>query len=153
MLRSHPPLPPPHTHIPPPFCKLAKTKQKLLMVMDKRLRYYLKDSVLFTSSSLGCTLLPGSSALLQKSKCSEHHPSTSSPAVSTRSLNRKQLPVFILCAISISSFKSSLKTFLCSQTLSSFHLPGDACVLVCMCLCIWIFDFLLFNLTYVRVHV
>ena len=108
------------------------------MVMDKRLWYYLKDSVLFTSSSL---LFPGSSSLLQKSKCSEHHPSTSSPVVSTRSLNRKQLPVFVLCAVSISSLKSSLKTFLCSQTLSSVHLPGDACVLVCVC--ISIFDFLL----------
>ena len=137
MLRSHP-TPPPHTHIPPPFCKLAKTKQNILMVMDKRLWYYLKDSVLFTSSSL---LFPGSSSLLQKSKCSEHHPSTSSPVVSTSSLNRKQLPVFVLCAVSISSLKSSLKTFLCSQTLSSVHLPGDACVLVCVC--ISIFDFLL----------
>ena len=50
------------------------------------------------------TLLPGGSALLQTPECSEYHPSEHSPT-------------------SVSSFKSSLKTFLFLKTCSSVSLP------------------------------
>ena len=50
------------------------------------------------------TLLPCSSALLQTPECSEYHPSEHSPT-------------------SVSSFKSSLKTFLFLKTCSSVSLP------------------------------
>ena len=66
-----------------------------------------------------------------------------------------KLPASIRHASSVSSFKSSLKTFLFSKTFSSVPLPWGACVCqgMCLCvrvcasvgayvccLCIWIFD-------------
>ena len=75
------------------------------------------------------TLLPGSSALLQTPECSECHPSEQSPVVSTLSFTRLQLSgtsslsVSVRHSTSVSSFKSSLKTFLILKTFSSVSLP------------------------------
>ena len=71
------------------------------------------------------TLPPGSSSLLQTPKCLEYHPSEQSPVVSTLSLNRLQLSgtnTLFLSTILVSSFKSSLKTFIL-KTFSSVSLP------------------------------
>ena len=91
------------------------------------------------------TLLPGSSALLQRPECSQHHPSEQSPVVSAFSLTRLHLSgadslflSIILVSTSVGSFKSSLKTFLFSRTFSSVSFPWETsvhmCVRVCMCL-------------------
>ena len=61
------------------------------------------------------TLLPGSSALLQTTECSEYHPFEQSSQVSALSLTRLQLSgtssVSVRHSTSVSSFKSSFKTF------------------------------------------
>ena len=66
------------------------------------------------------TLLPGSSALLQIPEFSEYHPFERSPAVSAFSCQApviwSQLPVSVRHSISVSSFKSSMKTFLFLKT-------------------------------------
>ena len=82
------------------------------------------------------TLLPGSSALLQAPKCSEYHPSEQSSVVSALSYQApviwNQLPVSVRHSTSVSSFKSSLKTFLFLKTFS--HGPGCLAMrLVCVC--------------------
>ena len=74
------------------------------------------------------TFPPGSSALLQTPECSEYHPSEQSPVVSALSLTRLQLSgtnsLFLSArSTSVSSFKSSLKTFLFLKTFSSVSLP------------------------------
>ena len=55
-----------------------------------------------------------------------------------------QLPVSVPHSASVSSFKSSLKTFLFSKTFSSVLLPWDTseCVCVCVCVCgmLWILE-------------
>ena len=113
------------------------------------------------------TLLLCSPVLLQTPECSEYHPFAQSQVVSALSLTELQqlginspLPP-VTHAFSVSSFKSSLKTFLFSKTFSSVHLPWGAsvcqgvclyadvllCIYVCAsgracvcCLCIWAFD-------------
>ena len=71
--------------------------------------------------------LPGSSTLLQTSECSEYHPSEQSPVVSALSLTRLYLSgtnsLFLSAILPVSSFKSSLKTFLFLKTFSSVSLP------------------------------
>ena len=66
-----------------------------------------------------------------------------------------QLPVSIRHASSDSSFKSSLKTFLFSQTLSLVPLPWDACVCqgVCLCACVCGFVCVCARTLCARVHV
>ena len=79
------------------------------------------------------TLLPGSSALLQTPECSEYHPSEQSPVVSALSLTRLQLPVSVRHSTSVSSYKSSLKTFL---SLKNIFLSPIALMCVCVCVCV-----------------
>ena len=73
------------------------------------------------------TFLPDSSALLQEHECSEYHPSEQSPVVSAFSYQApviwNQLPVSVRHSTSVSSFTSSLKTFLFLKTFSSVTLP------------------------------
>ena len=47
-----------------------------------------------------------------------------------------QLPASIRHASSVSSFKSSLKTFLFSKTFASVPLLSGACACVCVCVCV-----------------
>ena len=62
----------------------------------------------------------------------EYHPSKQSPAISALCLTRLQLSgtnsLFLSHSTSVSSFKSSLKTFLFSKTFSSVPLPWYAAV-------------------------
>ena len=73
------------------------------------------------------TLPPGSSALLQTPECSGYHRSEQSPVVSALFLTRLQLSgtnsLFLSAILPVSSFKSSLKTFLFLKTFSSVSLP------------------------------
>ena len=77
-----------------------------------------------------------------------------------------QLPASIRHASSVSSFKSSLKTFLFSKTFSSVPLPWGACVrqgvFVCMCVCmrVWVrvfavcvFEFLIIMSIYIYIYI
>ena len=75
------------------------------------------------------TLPPGSSTLLQTLEFSKYHPSEQSPVVMQRSFSYQapviwnQLPVSVRHSACVSSFKSSLKTFVFSETFSSVPLP------------------------------
>ena len=74
------------------------------------------------------TLLPGSSALLQTPEYSEYHPSEQSPQCGQRSFSHQapiiwnQLPVSVRHSNAVSSFKSSLKTFLLKKQQLFFSL-------------------------------
>ena len=91
------------------------------------------------------TLL-GSSVILQTPECSEYSPAFRTKSNGQHSFSYQarttwnKLPASIRHASSVSSFKSSLKTFLLSKSFSSVPLPLGACVSrgvsVCLCVCV-----------------
>ena len=85
------------------------------------------------------TLPPGSSALLQTPECSGYHRSEQSPVVSALFLTRLQLSgtnsLFLSAILPVSSFKSSLKTFLFLKTFSSVSLPRLPWYATGVCVC------------------
>ena len=108
---------------------------------------YLSELHLYTPSTV-----PGSSALLQTSECSEYHPSALSPVVSTLfffffsfyqappTATNSCLSVSVHHATSVSCSRSSLKTILCSKTFSPAPTPCpwveiQMTVYMCMCVC------------------
>ena len=135
---------PPHTPAPPQVASmpdtwtLQRTQQQIIFA----LRSFLIRLPSTFQNFFTFTLFSGSSALLQTPECSEYHPSAQKVLSGQRSFSYQapfiwnQLPVSVRHSASVSSFKSSLKTFNFLKTFSSVSLPWyatGACVCVCAC--------------------
>ena len=92
------------------------------------------------------TLLPGSSALLQKLECSEYHPSEQSPVVSALSLTRLQLSgtnsLFLSAVLPLSALLNlPWKPFSFWKPFLQSHCPDCpntrlVCVYIYICVCV-----------------
>ena len=97
-----------------------------------------KKTTLFKSTSRSVcskSWLWGEWSLLKRPLCSQWSFSYQAPVI------WNQLPVSVRRSTSVSSFQSSLKTFLFLKTFSSVSLPWYAtgvCVCVCVCVCVYL---------------